>query len=229
MSVAPGDSPKERASDSPFVRYIEWGFASGEGDRVFPADCHWYLFVQRYNGETRLGISGPMTKVLSVPHPAEIECLGIRFATGIFMPHLSNTHLVDNVMFLPEASDKSFWLNASAWEFPTFENAETFVSRLVREGVLVCDPVINSVLHDQPQAMSHSTIRRRFLRATGLTPGTIRQIERARKAEILLKQGASILDTVHEAGYFDQPHLTRSLKHFIGRTPAQIARMTQSA
>ena len=40
----------------------------------------------------------------------------------------------------------------------------------------------------------------------------------------LLTQGISILDTVHEAGYFDQAHLTRSLKHFIGQTPARIIR-----
>jgi hypothetical protein len=30
------------------------------------------------------------------------------------------------------------------------------------------------------------------------------------------------LDTIHEVGYFDQPHLTRSLKYFIGQTPAQL-------
>jgi AraC-like DNA-binding protein len=33
-----------------------------------------------------------------------------------------------------------------------------------------------------------------------------------------------ILDAVHEAGYFDQAHLTRSLKRLIGQTPGQIAR-----
>src|SRR5579859_5293941 len=49
-----------------------------------------------------------------------------------------------------------------------------------------------------------------------------RQIERARYATCLLQQGVSILDTVEQAGYFDQPHLTRSLKHYIGQTPAQI-------
>jgi AraC-like DNA-binding protein len=42
-----------------------------------------------------------------------------------------------------------------------------------------------------------------------------------------LKQGVSILDTVYEAGYFDQAHLTRSLKHLIGQTPAQIIRAEQ--
>jgi AraC-like DNA-binding protein len=37
----------------------------------------------------------------------------------------------------------------------------------------------------------------------------------------------SILDTLHQAGYFDQPHLTRSLKYFIGQTPAQIMHHSQ--
>lgn len=67
-----------------------------------------------------------------------------------------------------------------------------------------------------------STIQRRFLRATGLTQGAVRQIERARYATSLLQQGVSIPDTVLKAGYFDQPHLTRALRHLVGQTPAQI-------
>jgi hypothetical protein len=39
----------------------------------------------------------------------------------------------------------------------------------------------------------------------------------------LLRHGVSILDTTYELGYLDQPHLTRSLKPWIGHTPAQIA------
>jgi methylphosphotriester-DNA--protein-cysteine methyltransferase len=52
-------------------------------------------------------------------------------------------------------------------------------------------------------------------------------MQRAQHAQALLQQGVSILDTVDEAGYFDQPHLTRSLKQFIGYTPAQIIRLSQ--
>jgi AraC-like DNA-binding protein len=62
-----------------------------------------------------------------------------------------------------------------------------------------------------------------FLHATGLTYRKIQQITRARRAYALLEQGVSILDTVYEAGYADQPHLTRSLKRFFGQTPAQRA------
>jgi methylphosphotriester-DNA--protein-cysteine methyltransferase len=65
------------------------------------------------------------------------------------------------------------------------------------------------------------------LQATGLTLATIRQIKRARLAVTLLEQGVSILDAVNHAGYADQPHLTRSLKRYIGQTPAQIVRMSQ--
>ncbi|MBA3631158.1 MAG: helix-turn-helix domain-containing protein [Actinobacteria bacterium] len=55
-------------------------------------------------------------------------------------------------------------------------------------------------------------------------PKPIRQIERAQQAATLLQRGNPISDAVHEVGYFDQPHLTRSLKQWIGLTPAQILR-----
>jgi hypothetical protein len=60
--------------------------------------------------------------------------------------------------------------------------------------------------------------------ATGLTYKTIQQIERARSAVSVLEQGTPILDTAFELGYFDQAHLTNSLKRFIGRTPTEISR-----
>jgi AraC-like DNA-binding protein len=53
---------------------------------------------------------------------------------------------------------------------------------------------------------------------------SIRQITRARRAAYLLRGGAGILRVAHDLGYFDQAHLSRSLKYFIGQTPAQIFR-----
>ena len=67
-------------------------------------------------------------------------------------------------------------------------------------------------------------MQRRFLRATGLSHAAVVQIERAHRAQALLQAGVPILDVVALAGYADQPHLTRSLKRFLGETPAQIAR-----
>jgi len=141
------------------------------------------------------------------------------------MPALPPREVMDRSdVNLPEATSKTFWLNGRAWQFPNFENADTFVDWLVRDGLLVHDPLVEAVLSGhQPADLSVRTVQRRFMQATGLTHTALRQIKRARYATSLLKQGASILDTVFEAGYFDQPHLTRSLKHYVGLTPAQIA------
>ncbi len=128
---------------------------------------------------------------------------------------------------LPDASGRSFWLNGSAWEYPDFENAETFVSRLLHDGLIAHDLIVTEALQGRLKDLSIRSAQRHFLQATGMTHSTFRQIERARLATNLLKQGVSILDTVHEAGYFDQAHLTRSLKNLIGQTPAKIVRADQ--
>ena len=60
-----------------------------------------------------------------------------------------------------------------------------------------------------------------------MTYASFRQIDRARHATNLLWQGTSILDTVELAGYSDQAHLTRSLRHYVGETPVQIRRREQ--
>jgi len=123
---------------------------------------------------------------------------------------------------LPQAMRSSFWLNGSTWEVPNYDNADTFVEWLVRDDLLVIDRAVLAALQGERADSTLRTLQRRFLQATGVTQGTIRQIERARYAALLLKQGVSIVDAVYEAGYFDQPHLTRSMKYFIGRTPADL-------
>jgi hypothetical protein len=123
---------------------------------------------------------------------------------------------------LPDAARRSFWLNGSAWQYPDFENAETFVKRLAKAGIISRDSIVHAALHGQPRTLSLRSAQRHFLRATGITCATFRQIERARYATNLLKEGVSIIDAVHIAGYFDQAHLTRSLKHLIGQTPKKI-------
>jgi AraC-like DNA-binding protein len=183
------------------------------------------MVVTRHNGKTTLTVRGPETKATTMACPAEGEWVGIRFKLGSFMPLLPARELSDHRdVTLPGATSRSFWLNGSAWEYPDFANAETFVKRLVRNGLIAVDHAVSAALQRQEQDLSVRSAQRHFLRATGMTQGAIRQIERARRATNLLREGTSILDTVHQAGYFDQAHLTRSLKHYIGHTPVQIMR-----
>jgi AraC-like DNA-binding protein len=214
---------EERPSDSPFVERIWQSRTEEAGDFISVANRYWEMVVTKVNGTTLLTVRGPETRPTPAFAPPNAEFFGIQFKPGAFMPMLPAKRLMDrNDVNLPEAASQSFWLNGSAWQFPNFENADTFVDWLVRDGLLTYDPVINTVLQGEPAGISLRSVQRRFLTATGLTYTTLGQIERARYATALLKQGTSILDTVFQAGYFDQPHLTRSLKQFIGLTPAQI-------
>jgi AraC-like DNA-binding protein len=196
---------------------------------VCPADVRWNLLFVNERGAARVTAEGATTQFVPKNQSEGREFLVIKFKLGVFMPDLPAGDLLNGAAVLPEAGGrKSFWLNGSAWQIPDFDNAETFVDRLVRDDVLLRDPVVSAVLQHHPLAISPRTVRRRFLRATGLTPKTIEQIERAQQAAALLERGASITDVVYQAGYADQPHLTRSLKRFIGQTPAQIARGSQA-
>lgn len=214
-----------RGSDSPYAEAIWRGWAGSNYAPVCPASGHWHLLFLRQNGRGQVSIVGPLTKATPVTQAEGTEWLGITFKLGTFLPSLPVTHLLDAGANLPLVAKTSFRLAGSSWQFPDYDNIETLVDRLVRESLLVYDPVVAAGLQDHPLDMPARTVRHRFLRSTGLTQGKIRQIERARQATTLLEQGMSILDTVHETGYADQSHLTRSLKHFIGQTPAQILRI----
>jgi hypothetical protein len=212
-----------RPADSPLVETIWRSQSSQAGPFLSIASSHWEMIVSQYEGKIYFSVRGPETHPTVAHCPPDGKWLGIQFKHGVFMPQLPVSALVDSDVELPAAAGHSFWLHGSAWEFPTFDNAETFVARLVKEEVLVCDPVVQSTLQAHPIDLSPRSVQRRFLRATGLTHGTVSQIERAHRAVALLRQGVSILDTVERAGYADQPHLTRSLRRLIGQTPAQLA------
>lgn len=215
----------ERPSDSPFVEKIWRTQSERNGSFISAAASQWEMVVTTYNGQTTFTVRGPETKATPADYPADAEFFGIVFKVGTFMPQLPLGKLRDrNDATLPGASSQSFWLHGSAWQIPDFENADTFVARLVRQELIVQEPVVQTVLQNRPLEMSLRSVQRRFLHATGLTRGTLDQIERARQAMTLLEQGRSIADAVYRAGYADQPHLTRSLKRFIGQTPGQILR-----
>ena len=217
---------EERSADSPYVETITRGWTARDGAAIRPAECSWHMVFVKWNGRGLSLVVGAWTTAGVASWAEGAEILWIKFKLGTFMPHLPTRDFLDIETTLPGAASQSFWLKGSAWQFPDYENADTFVDRLVREDVLVHDPVVDAALQDQPPEMPSRTLRHRFLLATGLPQIHIWQMKRAQRAAALLQQGVSILDTVYEAGYYDQPHLTRSLKRFIGQTPAQLIRFS---
>src|SRR5919112_1014250 len=214
-----------RPADSSLVEMGWHTHSERAGTFTSVAVSNWEMVITTCDGKATITARGPETRASKADFPADAEFFGITFKLGTFMPHLPIKTLLDRQdATLPEASSNSFWLHGSAWELPTFENADVFVGRLIRQGILVRDPVVEATIQGHTPEMSIRSLQYRFLQATGLTHKTIEQIERARSAVSLLEQGTPISDTAFELGYFDQAHLTNSLKRFIGETPAQIAR-----
>lgn len=211
-----------RTSDSPYIEGIWRGHTQGLYTPVCPAAAQWNLFLQRKRGQVTVLFEGPLTRAKPKLETEDTEFCVIRFKAGTFLPVIPIYKFLDSSVCLPNTSRGSFWLHGMNWEFPDFEDVEGFVARLVREEVLLRDPLVSAVLDNQPHDVSMRTVRRRFLRSTGLTPKRITQIDRALRAMSLLTNGVPILDMVYELGYADQPHLTRSLKRFVGQTPGQI-------
>jgi hypothetical protein len=219
-----GFHTEARESASAYIETVARGWTEGTGSVIRPAESHWHMVLVKFQGKTQFIVTGalPTSGVVSYTEGAEI--LWIKLKLGTFLPHLPARILLDKETVLPNAVSHSFWLGSKSWHFPNFDNVETFIDRLVRAEALACDPMVSAVLQDHPRVMATRTVRHRFVQATGLSHTHIRQIERAQQAAALLRQGVPISDTVYQAGYFDQPHLTRALKRWIGYTPAQLAR-----
>ena len=214
---------EERLSDAPFVERIWYSQGERSGPFISIAETEWSLVVTKFRGKTSITLRGPTTSATPAFCPPDAEFFGIQFKPGAFMPNLPAKGVMNrNDLNLPPATSTSFWFHGSAWQYPNYENADTFVNRLARDGLLLYDPIVGAALQGRAVDLSLRTVQRRFLQSTGLTHNTLYQINRAQYATMLLKQGVSILETMNQAGYFDQPHLTRALKHFIGLTPSQI-------
>jgi AraC-like DNA-binding protein len=215
---------EELPSSSPHLHAV-WRTASepDPADRfVSVAVTHWEMVVTRQPGGTWLSVRGPETQASLAPIPADAEFFGLQFELGTYMPQLDMRSLVDSGVDVPIGPDARLRLDGSDWEMPTADNGDVFVERLARAGLLVHDPVVVAALHDDVAGLSTRSVERRVTRATGLTRGTIRQIRRAEQAVALLEQGVPALEVARRAGYTDQPHMTRSLKRFVGQTPSRI-------
>jgi AraC-like DNA-binding protein len=218
----------ERPSDSPFIERVWRCHSERAGTFVSVASSHWEIVATRLQGRTSVTLRGPETRPRDVYCPANGEWFAIRFKAGTFMPKLNVSRLLNgNDVVLPQPSPNSFWLEGKTWELPAFDDAEALVARLAKAGVIERDRDVDAALNGDPIALSLRSMQRRFLQSTGMSFAALRQIERARHATNLLRDGASIIDTVHATGYYDQAHLTRSLRSLIGLTPARISRADQ--
>ncbi|RJL35775.1 helix-turn-helix domain-containing protein [Bailinhaonella thermotolerans] len=218
-----------RESDSPWADTV-WSCTSERvAEMTSVAGARWGLVFWEHEGRAHAGVTGPETGAGTAPVPEGATFVGIEFAVGTSLRAIPVTALVDGGVRLPGATRGTFELDGVRCEFPGPDDAEALVARLVRAGAVIRDPLVAEVRRGHRPAVSGRTVERRFRAATGLTQGAVRQIERAREAAVLLAAGLPVADVVSRLRYFDEPHLARALRRYVGRTARQLRAGTGGA
>src|SRR5258708_12278257 len=138
---------EDRPSDSPFVERIWRAHSEGASPFLSIAESRSEMVVTRTHGKLDLTMRGPETEAPPLGDcPADSEWLGIRLKPGAFLLPLPARNLVDATVTLPHATSQSFWLGGSVWQFPDYDNADTFVAWLVREGLFLREPPLREPL-----------------------------------------------------------------------------------
>jgi AraC-like DNA-binding protein len=215
----------DRESDSPYVERICRSRSRNAGSFLSMAEGNIELVVTRLPGFLAVTLRGPVSTGSFVECPPNGEWLAIRFRLGTHLPRIPTVALIDHQnLQLPVLPSGRFWFSDLIWDIPTHDNAEVFVARLVRAGVIARSHATDAAAQGDVDWVSRRTVQRHFRRVTGMTFSSYQQIRRARHAAGLLTSGSSVLDATFNAGYFDQAHLTRSVKKLIGMTPARLVR-----
>lgn len=191
-------------------------------DVTVPDGCWDIVVIKQDGGDTQVLLTGAITRPIPLAFPPGCEVMNITFKPHAFLSLLTGQEMLNEGVFLPKASSKTFWLGSDTFEIPTFENAEGFVDTLLRRQVLANDHLVASIVEGRPMAASERSVQRHFLKTTGMTFKFYKQVRRAEKAMALLQTGMPALQVALALGYSDQSHLIKSLKIIMGRTPKQL-------
>ncbi|MFC4377332.1 helix-turn-helix domain-containing protein [Nocardia halotolerans] len=211
-----------RGSDSPWVSTV-WTCRSEEVTQMTSVAAEtWGLVFWEQDGVRGAAVTGPESRAGTAPVPEGAGFVGIQFAVGTSLRTVATPTLLDGGIALPDVTERGFWLDGTRWETPHPDDAEALIERLVATGTVDRDPLVADALRGGRPAVAERTLERRFRAATGLTQGAVRQIERVRTAAMLLSAGETAGDVVVKLDYYDEPHLARALRRYVGRTARQL-------
>lgn len=215
-------SKVERSSEWTFVRSVtRVEYNSRQSELSLPDGC-WDIVVFRNGRSAGVMITGNTTRpVRTINNPGD-ELLCISFKPGVYMPSYAPLQMRDRAVMLSKPRTTMVRLGSEVLEIPSFESADDFVKKLATGGLLSHDELVASMFEGDRMAASIRSRQRHFLQSTGLTLSRFQQIERARRAADLLRDGQAGADAALEAGYYDQSHMINSLKAILGQTPKQI-------
>lgn len=210
-----------RPSDSPLATILWWAEVEEDFTYTEAASEYWGLsFGIEADGVTAATLIGPATRPRLLSMTAGERHWGVELPPHVFLRRTGHKPL-DELRPLP-CDGAWFELGGVRFPVPELDGLETLLAQLAGQGVLVEEPAVAEALAGDDVPSSERNLRRQFQAAAGVRRGQISQLQRARRAYLLLQSGLTIAEAAAEAGYADQAHMTRAFRAFDGATPKQI-------
>ena len=217
---------EQRRSSVPAIRLLWRAYVDEPAWYVDDASEHWGIsFIQRPDGTRAAELAGPRLTARPIEAVRGDAYWGVELAAHVVLPGVDKGLIQGDVLQL-DVTDGGVLLGGREHRWPSWPELESFVEVLLAAGILVDDDEVRRALGGDDTGLSRRSWQRRFRAVTGLSRKQIAQLERARRAYLLLQQGVRPADVALAAGYADQAHLTRSLRLIRGETPAQIVAST---
>jgi AraC-like DNA-binding protein len=231
----------ESAAPGPLASHAccVWSHVAGAGDhveRVLPDGCADIVWI---DGDG-IVVAGPATRQVLVDIPAGSGALGVRFgpgaagaALGVAAHELRDRTVALEDVWGAQAARLAERLAAAPPDGRLALLAAAIARRL--EGARAPDPLVTRAsallargvpvtAASREVALTDRHLRRRFHDAVGYGPKTLQRVLRLRRFLALAESGASaeLARVAAEAGYTDQPHLTRECGELAGLPPAAL-------
>jgi AraC-like DNA-binding protein len=161
----------------------------------------WHTHANEFGGNGAI--------VLNFPMPATDRLVSVRISNPEALASLALTHPVNAGNAALEEAECHTPAAPAPW--------------LSQLAALLCEETagdIAELAHRCGVTPEHAS--RACRRWFGMSPSALRREGRLQHAISLLQQGTSPSDAAMEAGFCDQPHLTRLLKRATGMTPAKF-------
>lgn len=141
-----------------------------------------------------------------------------RYIIQMFMESLCEDHIIDAIQKEKIISSLGLIYNSNKSDSIVFEDdIVKLTDRIVRQS----ERELNLNYLAETAFISKYHLIRKFKKYIGMTPHQFHIQNRVRKAQYLLNDGKSIVETSAEMGFYDQSHFNKSFSKIVGISPSE--------
>jgi hypothetical protein len=204
---------------SRYFQSVAQGLTVRAGRLTRPAETNSHLVISKGPQHTLAYFVGPWDSSTELQVESDVHIMWIKLKLGVHVKRTPSLVFQNAEHIINPSSSQELALYGQTFRIPTERGIDGFLAHLEKSGVLDFDPVVAESLENSAVKMPERTLRYRFLSSVGISRASIFQIQRIKQAALLVSQGVELTEIALSLGFYDQSHLTRNFKKYLGVTP----------